>query len=1159
MISSLFSLFTSMVFLFVIRPAELSLELMGINWKPWRSNNQKMPPRTNGRIHAHPPEPRRLTELEEFRGRIDSSLAQMGNLLKAMKAPLPKTGNGAPIVPEKKTGITNAVKTVLRDLSSMGINTMEKVAKMGLMLKAGEDIDDKEYLMEYMIQAAAKLPSDIVGAKLTDDFVTTLWDDLSHPPEQFMDDKHQYRTADGSNNSYLHPQLGAAHEPYARTVKPSSVQSGQLPDAGVLFDTLMAREQAEEHPNRISSMLFYLASIIIHDLFKTNHQDFRISDTSSYLDLSPLYGSDGAEQKRMRTFKDGKIHPDSFSETRLLSFPPGVGTLLIMFNRFHNYVVEQLALINEGNRFTAPSESLPADRKQAALKKYDNDLFQTGRLITSGLYINIILVDYVRTILNLNRTDENWQLNPRIDIDGTAIATGNQVSAEFNLVYRWHSAVSDRDDKWTQNLFAELFNGKSPDEISETEFLKQLAHMQMATEKLEPPERDFHHLQRLENGKFDDTVLANILIESIEDCANAFGPRQVPAIFKQVEILGIRQARAWNLATLNEFRQHFSLKPYSKFSEITKNKEVASMLEHLYDTPDAVELYPGLVVEDAKEPKLPGSGLCPSFTTSRAVLSDAVALVRGDRFYTNSYHPRALTNWGFTEQNFDTNVDNGCVFYKLILRAFPNNFEPTSVYAHYPLTVPDETRTVLIDLKKANKYTFERPGTTPAVKMVFSHAAATRITEDQEAFKVTWGKAIEFLMGPASKNFMLAGDGKANAESRKFMENAMYMGPYSRSIPQGNEKWLQEVRKFYEEITPKLLKQKSFKVGKVNQVDIIRDVGNMAHVHFCAEMFSLPLKTQEYPHGIFTEYQMYLIMAGVFICVFFDVDPPHSFPLRQAAHEATQQLGKIVQLEVKAIKATGNFTDFMQRVMHPSKSPLKDYGFHMIHRLLDSGKDVNDIVWGNVMGTAGGMVANQGQLFGQVLDYLFSSPGNQYRSTIHKLAKADTPEADDLLMRYVLEFSRLNGETGVTRDVAKATTIKDGTQTINFKPGDRVLVNFKSASRDPLVFPDPDNVVLNRPLDSYIHLGHGPHQCLGLPMVRVTLTAMLKSIFKLDGLEPAPVWPGPKSAVKKVMNKFGDDDTRPDSWHYHSFMTEDWDSYFPFPTSLKVQFKDGAL
>ena len=41
-----------------------------------------------------------------------------------------------------------------------------------------------------------------------------------------------------------------------------------------------------------------------------------------------------------------------------------------------------------------------------------------------------------------------------------------------------------------------------------------------------------------------------------------------------------------------------------------------------------------MVVEAAKTPMVPGVGIAPNYTISRAILSDAVALVRGDRFYT---------------------------------------------------------------------------------------------------------------------------------------------------------------------------------------------------------------------------------------------------------------------------------------------------------------------------------------------------------------------------------------------------------------------------------------------------------------------------------------------------------------------------------------------
>ena len=103
---------------------------------------------------------------------------------------------------------------------------------------------------------------------------------------------------------------------------------------------------------------------------------------------------------------------------------------------------------------------------------------------------------------------------------------------------------------------------------------------------------------------------------------------------RAVEILGMMQARKWQCGSLNEFRKFFGLKQYDTFEEINPDPEVADQLRHLYEHPDYVELYPGLVSEEAKDPMAPGVGICPSYTISRAVLSDAVALVRGDRFYT---------------------------------------------------------------------------------------------------------------------------------------------------------------------------------------------------------------------------------------------------------------------------------------------------------------------------------------------------------------------------------------------------------------------------------------------------------------------------------------------------------------------------------------------
>jgi len=107
------------------------------------------------------------------------------------------------------------------------------------------------------------------------------------------------------------------------------------------------------------------------------------------------------------------------------------------------------------------------------------------------------------------------------------------------------------------------------------------------------------------------------------------------------------------------------------------------------------------------------------------------------------------------------------------------------------------------------------------------------------------------------------------------------------------------------------------------------------------------------------------------------------------------------------------------------------------------------------------------------------------------------------------------------------------------------MVDLVTASMDPKTFPDPDKVVLDRDLDTYIHYGMGPHQCLGYDISKLGLTAMLKTVGKLSNLRRAP---GPQGELKKITLPGG----------FSMYMMANQSSYFPFPTSMKVQW-DGDL
>ncbi|KAL4918828.1 hypothetical protein BDW62DRAFT_217449 [Aspergillus aurantiobrunneus] len=1043
--------------------------------------------------------------------------------------PLPtETGNGTYVEDEESEG-----GRLWKDLLALGIEDVGTVKDLLKSELGGGLLDDKTMLMERTIQLVAKLPDKSnTREKLTHKFLGKLWDSLPHPPIAYVGEKYAYRSADGSYNNPILSRLGAANTEYARSVEPSKMRPPNMPDPGLIFDSIFARDTFKEHPNKVSSMFFTWASLIIHDLFQTGF-DQNINKTSSYLDLSILYGDNQAEQDMMRTFEDGLIKPDCFSEPRILALPAASGVVLIMLNRFHNHVAKQLAEINENGRFNKPSPGvLDPVECRAAMAKYDNDLFQTARLITCGMYINITLYDYLRTIVNLNRENTTWNLDPRThkEHDSIPVAQGNHCSVEFNLAYRWHSTISQHDEIWAEKTYRELL-GKRGQDASLDDLKQGMRKFAQGLEK-DPSKRNFAGLRRQNNGFFRDAELVDILTCAVNEIAGSFGPRNVPKVLRSVEIMGMEQARKWNVGSLNEFRKFFGLTPYESFEEINSDQEIADQLRHLYEHPDYVELYPGIVAEERKEPMVPGVGIAPGYTVSRAVLSDAVALVRGDRFYTKDFNARNMTNWGYKESMYDMEINQGCSFYRLALRAFPQWFKPNSIFIHYPMTIPSENLVIMRDLGREKDYSWDRPAYNPPRVQIFDYPNVRRILEDPSNFRVTWGEATAYIFGEKGWQFMLSGDSRSHTNQREIMSRSLYRG-----------QWHEAVRQFYLDITERLLSEKSCRIGNVNQVDIARDIGNLAHVHFACNVFPLPLKSKEHPHGIVTEHEMYDLMSLIFTAIFFDVDPVNSFFLRNKAREVAKEVGKLVELKIKAISSSGFMTNVLSRI-GVNRNALYEYGVHMVERLLNSGLDAEQVTWSQILPTAIAMVPNQAQVFTQILDYYLSDKGKQHLPDINRIAKEDSAASDEKLLKYCMEAIRLNGIFGSYRRSCTDLTLHDK-KTVHIQPGDNVFVSFVQANKDPKVFPNAKKVDLNRPMESYIHYGVGPHSCLGGDASKVALTAMLRVVGRLDNLRPAP---GPQGQLKKIPRENG----------FYTYMREDESSYYAFPMSWKLHY-DGHI
>jgi cytochrome P450 len=107
-----------------------------------------------------------------------------------------------------------------------------------------------------------------------------------------------------------------------------------------------------------------------------------------------------------------------------------------------------------------------------------------------------------------------------------------------------------------------------------------------------------------------------------------------------------------------------------------------------------------------------------------------------------------------------------------------------------------------------------------------------------------------------------------------------------------------------------------------------------------------------------------------------------------------------------------------------------------------------------------------------------------------------------LLPRAVEELLRLDT---IAVFMARTTTRDaeiDGTE---IPEGEKVLICFAGANRDPREFAHPDEVDVDRPVNRHLTFGAGPHRCIGSNLARRQILVALDEVFDhLDDIRPVP-------------------------------------------------------
>jgi cytochrome P450 len=144
------------------------------------------------------------------------------------------------------------------------------------------------------------------------------------------------------------------------------------------------------------------------------------------------------------------------------------------------------------------------------------------------------------------------------------------------------------------------------------------------------------------------------------------------------------------------------------------------------------------------------------------------------------------------------------------------------------------------------------------------------------------------------------------------------------------------------------------------------------------------------------------------------------------------------------------------------------------------------------------------------IDTTWSSIGStMWHLATHPDDRTRLATEPDLMMTAVEEFLRAYSPVTMARRLSNDVEFHG----CPMKAGERVLMNFPGANRDPDAFPDADKVVLDRLDNRHIAFGVGIHRCAGSNLarmeIRVALEEWLARIPEFEVIDPARVtWAG---------------------------------------------------
>ncbi|MEQ9161761.1 MAG: cytochrome P450 [Ilumatobacter fluminis] len=174
---------------------------------------------------------------------------------------------------------------------------------------------------------------------------------------------------------------------------------------------------------------------------------------------------------------------------------------------------------------------------------------------------------------------------------------------------------------------------------------------------------------------------------------------------------------------------------------------------------------------------------------------------------------------------------------------------------------------------------------------------------------------------------------------------------------------------------------------------------------------------------------------------------------------------------------------FLEQVMDRMENPGDDLISFLLNAELDGEPVPMHVIRGNLglMLIAG--IDTTWSSIGSALWHLASHPDDRRRLV-------DEPE---LIPTAVEEFLRAYSPVTMARLATHDTMLGDR----EVKAGERVLLRFPAANRDPDMFERPEEVIIDRQVNRHVAFGAGIHRCLGSNLARLEMQVAIEEMLAM--------------------------------------------------------------